>query len=45
MDIAFGQEKMNQSLSVLTGATAGATESFVYVALSLSLVSIEDGFL
>jgi hypothetical protein len=26
---AFGVEKMNQSLSVLTGATAGATESFV----------------
>lgn len=29
----FGQEKMNQSLSVLTGASAGATESFVVVPL------------
>lgn len=26
---AFGQVKMGQGLSILTGATAGATESFV----------------
>lgn len=30
---AFGQEKMTQGLSVLTGASAGATESFVVVPL------------
>ena len=34
---AFGISKMNQSLSILTGATAGATESFVVVPFELPL--------
>jgi solute carrier family 25 2-oxodicarboxylate transporter 21 len=33
----FGQEKMNQSLSILTGASAGATESFVVVPFELGM--------
>lgn len=32
---AFGAEKMNQQLSILTGASAGATESFVVVPFEL----------
>ncbi|RYP43363.1 hypothetical protein DL768_009957 [Monosporascus sp. mg162] len=32
---AFGAEKMTQSLSILTGASAGATESFVVVPFEL----------
>ncbi|KAK8193013.1 mitochondrial 2-oxodicarboxylate carrier protein-like protein [Phyllosticta capitalensis] len=39
---AFGQEKMNQSLSVLTGATAGATESFVVVPFELVKIRLQD---
>ena len=31
----FGQSKMNQPLSILTGATAGATEAFVVVPFEL----------
>ncbi|CAK7566315.1 MAG: hypothetical protein SEPTF4163_004255 [Sporothrix epigloea] len=38
----FGQEKMNQSLSVLTGATAGATESFVVVPFELVKIRLQD---
>lgn len=32
---AFGAEKMTQPLSILTGAAAGATESFVVVPFEL----------
>jgi len=32
---AFGAEKMTQPLSILTGASAGATESFVVVPFEL----------
>ncbi|CAN8098411.1 unnamed protein product [Discula destructiva] len=39
---AFGIEKMNQSLSVLTGATAGATESFVVVPFELVKIRLQD---
>ncbi|KAJ4393802.1 hypothetical protein N0V93_003017 [Gnomoniopsis smithogilvyi] len=39
---AFGVEKMNQSLSVLTGATAGATESFVVVPFELVKIRLQD---
>lgn len=39
---AFGAEKMNQSLSVLTGATAGATESFVVVPFELVKIRLQD---
>lgn len=38
----FGAEKMNQSLSVLTGATAGATESFVVVPFELVKIRLQD---
>ncbi|KAF2448007.1 mitochondrial carrier [Karstenula rhodostoma CBS 690.94] len=38
----FGQEKMTQSLSVLTGATAGATESFVVVPFELIKIRLQD---
>ncbi len=38
----FGQEKMNQSLSILTGATAGATESFVVVPFELVKIRLQD---
>lgn len=38
----FGQEKMNQSLSVLTGASAGATESFVVVPFELIKIRLQD---
>lgn len=38
----FGAEKMNQSLSVLTGATAGATETFVVVPFELVKIRLQD---
>ncbi|UKZ67423.1 uncharacterized protein TrAtP1_008584 [Trichoderma atroviride] len=38
----FGVDKMNQSLSVLTGATAGATESFVVVPFELVKIRLQD---
>lgn len=38
----FGKEKMNQSLSILTGATAGATESFVVVPFELIKIRLQD---
>ncbi|KAI9900577.1 hypothetical protein N3K66_004839 [Trichothecium roseum] len=38
----FGIEKMNQSLSILTGATAGATESFVVVPFELVKIRLQD---
>ncbi|TPX15488.1 uncharacterized protein E0L32_004468 [Thyridium curvatum] len=39
---AFGQEKMTQGLSVLTGATAGATESFVVVPFELVKIRLQN---
>ena len=39
---AFGVSKMNQSLSVLTGATAGATESFIVVPFELIKIRLQD---
>ena len=39
---AFGVEKMNQSLSVLTGASAGATEAFVVVPFELVKIRLQD---
>ncbi|KAK3332175.1 mitochondrial carrier domain-containing protein [Cercophora scortea] len=39
---AFGQAKMNQSLSVLTGASAGATEAFVVVPFELVKIRLQD---
>jgi solute carrier family 25 2-oxodicarboxylate transporter 21 len=39
---AFGIAKMNQSLSILTGATAGATESFVVVPFELIKIRLQD---
>lgn len=39
---AFGAEKMTQSLSILTGATAGATESFVVVPFELVKIRLQD---
>ncbi|KAI1651220.1 mitochondrial 2-oxodicarboxylate carrier 1 [Daldinia loculata] len=39
---AFGTEKMNQSLSILTGASAGATESFVVVPFELVKIRLQD---
>lgn len=38
----FGAEKMTQPLSVLTGATAGATESFVVVPFELVKIRLQD---
>jgi solute carrier family 25 2-oxodicarboxylate transporter 21 len=38
----FRVEKTNQSLSVLTGATAGATESFVVVPFELVKIRLQD---
>ena len=38
---AFGAEKMNQSLSILTGASAGATESFVVVPFELVKIRLQ----
>ena len=39
---AFGAAKMNQSLSILTGATAGATEAFVVVPFELVKIRLQD---
>ncbi|KAI1100628.1 mitochondrial 2-oxodicarboxylate carrier 1 [Jackrogersella minutella] len=39
---AFGAEKMNQSISILTGASAGATESFVVVPFELVKIRLQD---
>ncbi|EPE04986.1 mitochondrial 2-oxodicarboxylate carrier 1 [Ophiostoma piceae UAMH 11346] len=39
---AFGQSQMTQGLSVLTGATAGATESFVVVPFELVKIRLQD---
>ncbi|QPG76964.1 Mitochondrial 2-oxodicarboxylate carrier 2 [Brettanomyces nanus] len=38
----FGTEKMTQSLSILTGATAGATESLVVVPFELIKIRLQD---
>lgn len=38
----FGVEKMNQQLSILTGASAGATESFVVVPFELIKIRLQD---
>jgi len=39
---SFGVTRMNQSLSVLTGATAGVTESFVVVPFELIKIRLQD---
>jgi solute carrier family 25 2-oxodicarboxylate transporter 21 len=39
---AFGMTAMNQPLSILTGATAGATESFVVVPFELVKIRLQD---
>lgn len=39
---AFGVTKMSQSLAILTGATAGATESFVVVPFELVKIKLQD---
>ncbi|KAF4989336.1 hypothetical protein FGRMN_9178 [Fusarium graminum] len=38
----FGLDKMNQPLSILTGASAGATESFVVVPFELIKIRLQD---
>ena len=38
----FGMEKVNQSLAILTGATAGATESIVVVPFELVKIRLQD---
>lgn len=38
----FGVQKQNQSLAILTGATAGATESFVVVPFELVKIRLQD---
>ncbi|ODV80078.1 mitochondrial carrier [Suhomyces tanzawaensis NRRL Y-17324] len=38
----FGVQTMSQSLAVLTGATAGATESFVVVPFELVKIKLQD---
>lgn len=38
----FGVPKMNQSLSILTGASAGATEAFVVVPFELVKIRMQD---
>jgi len=38
----FGVSEMNQSISVLTGASAGATESFVVVPFELVKIRLQD---
>lgn len=38
----FGVQTMTQSLSVLTGATAGATETFVVVPFELVKIRLQD---
>lgn len=37
----FGQQSMTQSLSVLTGATAGCTEAFVVVPFELVKIRLQ----
>ena len=37
----FGVEKMTQSLSILTGASAGATEAFVVVPFELVKIRLQ----
>ena len=37
----FGMDKMTQSLSILTGASAGATESFVVVPFELVKIRMQ----
>jgi solute carrier family 25 (mitochondrial 2-oxodicarboxylate transporter), member 21 len=39
---AFGQPKMNQWLSILTGASAGATEALVVVPFELVKIRLQD---
>src|SRR5436853_7496006 len=39
---AFGVNTMTQPLSVLTGATAGATEAFVVVPFELVKIRLQD---
>jgi solute carrier family 25 2-oxodicarboxylate transporter 21 len=39
---AFGMSTMNQSLSILTGATAGATEAIVVVPFELVKIRLQD---
>ncbi|KAI9661529.1 MAG: hypothetical protein M1831_003051 [Alyxoria varia] len=39
---AFGAPKMTQSLSILTGASAGATEAFVVVPFELVKIRLQD---
>ncbi|KPM42857.1 Mitochondrial 2-oxodicarboxylate carrier 2 [Neonectria ditissima] len=39
---AFGLTQMNQSVSILTGASAGATESFVVVPFELVKIRLQD---
>lgn len=39
---AFGMPTMNQPLAILTGATAGATESFVVVPFELVKIKLQD---
>ncbi|KAK8045212.1 hypothetical protein PG993_005236 [Apiospora rasikravindrae] len=39
---AFGAQKMTQGLSILTGATAGATEAFVVVPFELVKIRLQD---
>jgi solute carrier family 25 (mitochondrial 2-oxodicarboxylate transporter), member 21 len=39
---AFGMEKTNQPLSILTGATAGATEAVVVVPFELVKIRLQD---
>ena len=38
----FGMQKANQQLSILTGATAGATEAFVVVPFELIKIRMQD---
>lgn len=38
----FGREKMDQGLSLITGATAGATESFIVVPFELVKIRLQD---
>jgi solute carrier family 25 2-oxodicarboxylate transporter 21 len=38
----FGMAKMNQQLSILTGASAGATEAFVVVPFELVKIRLQD---
>ncbi|KAF6756260.1 mitochondrial carrier domain-containing protein [Ephemerocybe angulata] len=39
---AFGEAKMTQNLSILTGCSAGATESFVVVPFELVKIRLQD---